>query len=105
MGCQNLVAFTQEGLRADVYLDPGDRGENKQLFDSLLAEREEIDRESGEPLSGKRLDERRASRVGIYRETTIDSPPQDLEQAQQWVIEKLIRLKKVFSPRLEKLLR
>jgi len=31
-----LVAFTQEGLRADVYLNPGDRGENKQLFDSLL---------------------------------------------------------------------
>jgi len=42
--------------------------------------------------------------VGIYRETTIASPPEDLEEARQWAIEKLIRLKRVFSPRLEKLL-
>ena len=99
------VAFTQQGLRAEVYLDPSERDENKQLFDSLLSQREEIERDFGEPLSWERLDDRRASRVGIYRETTIASPPEDLEEARQWTIEKLIRLKRVFSPRLEKLLR
>ncbi len=99
------VAFTQQGLRAEVYLDSGEQDENKRVFKTLLAQREEIELEFGEPLSWEELDERRASRIGIYRETTIASPPDELEIAREWAIEKLIRLKKVFSPRLEKLLR
>jgi hypothetical protein len=102
---QYSVVFTQQGLRVEVYLDPGERDDNKQLFDSLLAQRGDIEREFGESLSWERLDDRRASRVGIYRETTIASPPEDLAEAREWSIERLIRFKRVFPPRLEKLLR
>lgn len=99
------AVFTQQGLRAEIYLNLQEREENKQLFDTLFAEHEEIDREFGEPLSWERMDERQASRVGIYRETTIASPPDELEIAREWAIETLLRLKKVFSPRVEALLR
>jgi hypothetical protein len=99
------VAFTQQGLRAELYIDPGEQDENKHVFDSLYSQREEIERDFGEPLSWERLEDRRASRVGIYRETTIASPPEDLDEARDWAIQKLIALKRVFNPRLEKLLR
>jgi hypothetical protein len=104
-GVQYSVAFTQQGLRAEVYLDLGERNENKEVFDALYSHRDDIERDFGEPLSWERLEERRASRVGIYRETTIASPPEELAEARNWAIRKLVNLKKVFAPRLEKLLR
>jgi hypothetical protein len=98
------VAFTHQGLRAEVYIDHGDRAENKRVFDALHAERAEIERQYGAELSWERLDERRASRVGIYREVTIASPPEELAEAHAWSIVQLLRLKEVFAPRLERVI-
>ena len=72
---------------------------------TCYSNRDDIERDFGEPLSWERLEERRASRVGIYRETTIASPPEELAEARDWAIQKVVTLKKVFAPRLEKLLR
>ena len=94
------VAFTHQGLRAEVYIDRGDKAENKAVFDALYRDRPEIDGQFGVELSWERLDGRRASRVGIYREVSIASPPDELDDARSWAIQQLIRLKEVFARRL-----
>jgi hypothetical protein len=65
-------------LRIEVYLDYGDKEQNKQRFGQLLKQREEIERLVGEPLEWERLDKRQACRIAIYTKAQIlmdaDSP-------------------------------
>lgn len=97
------AAFTQRGLRAEVYIDVGSTEENKRIFDALQGHLDAVEREFGSPLSWERLDDRKASRVGIYNGATIDAPEAELEEARQWAVQNLLRLKEVFGPRLERL--
>lgn len=63
------LSFAQGGrLRAEVYLDTGEREMTKGLFDSLFAERPALEQRFGEPLVWERIDGKRASRVALYSE-------------------------------------
>ncbi len=94
-------SFALQGqVRAEIYIDRGDAGENKALFDSLQASRETIEREFGEALQWERLEDRRASRIAVYRTGSVESDTQTLQDIKAWAIERLLRFKKVFGPRL-----
>jgi len=54
-------------LRAELYIDVGDRDENKALFGHLYAQRGTVEGRTGEPLMWDRLDERKACRISRYR--------------------------------------
>ena len=75
---------------------------NKALFDKLLACRKEIEDAFGEPLEWERLEGRRASRIANYCRGSIQAPPEELEKIRQWMIDRLLRLKKVLVPFLQK---
>jgi hypothetical protein len=94
------TSFAQGGrVRAEVYIDQGELDKNKATFDTLLEQRDVIEREFGEPLEWERLDDRRASRIAVYREGTIDDPEQRLAEIRSWAVDCLLRLKRVFGPR------
>ncbi|MHC2584188.1 DUF4268 domain-containing protein [Bradyrhizobium diazoefficiens] len=57
----------QSYARVELYIDRGDKIENKAIFDELLTQRRSIEDSFGEPLVWERLDDARASR--IKRET------------------------------------
>lgn len=90
----------KEQLRAEIYIDLGDAAKNKALFDALFATHDMIENEFGEPLQWERLDDRRASRVAIYRPGSIENDTLSLQDMKSWAIEHLLRLKKVFGPRV-----
>lgn len=95
------VGFVKgERVQAEVYLDEGDQEKNKGIFDALLAQRDQIDNDFGEPLEWQRLDHRLASRIAVYREGTIDDPEERLVEIRAWAVDRLLRLKRVFEPRL-----
>ncbi len=99
------AAFALGGrVRAEVYIDRGDVAENKALFDALAAHRDPLEAQFGEPLEWERLDDRRASRIAVYRPGSIEDDPQRIEEARGWVIDRLLRLKTVFGPRLTTLI-
>jgi hypothetical protein len=87
-------------VRGELYIDRGDGDLNKLTFDALVADKAVIESQFGEPLSWERLDERRASRVSVYRTGSIDDDPAVLADIREWMIERLLRMKKVFGPRL-----
>ena len=91
-------------VRAEVYLDCGDTEENKENFDSLFAKRELIEQLFGEELAWERLDNRRASRIALYRSGSIDDDESALGAIKTWMIEKLLRFRTVFGGGLESLL-
>ena len=84
--------------RVEVYIDNTDRDWNKALFDRLKERRESIERELGIELEWSRLDTRRASRVAMIREGSIDDDDRALDEVRVWMIERLFAFKKAFGP-------
>jgi hypothetical protein len=58
----NFVAGKIYG-RAELYIDRGEREENKSIFDQLYAKRKSIEAAFGGELTWQRLDEARACRI------------------------------------------
>jgi hypothetical protein len=93
------VTFSSNGLRAELYVDTGDAATNTAIFDGLASEREIIERDLGFTLCWGPLEGRRACRVATYRDgsSVIET---DHEALLKWTVERLLRLRDVFGPRL-----
>ncbi|MDP3950537.1 DUF4268 domain-containing protein [Microbacterium sp.] len=53
-------------IRTEIYIDTGDRAENKEIFDHLHGKREAIEAAFGSELTWERLDDKRACRIAAY---------------------------------------
>ena len=98
-------AFTRRdgnpGLRAELYIDVGDREQNKALFDQLHAQRESIERSLGETLGWERLDDRQASRICLnYRNQAAIADRELWPDLQPWLIQALGTMRQGLGPRL-----
>ena len=89
--------------RIEVYVDNTDRDWNKTLFDQLMEQKESIESELSESLEWERLDHRRASRIAILRQGSIDDDQETLGEIANWMIDKLLAFKRVFGPKLDEL--
>ena len=63
----------------------------------LYEESESLETTFGEKLAWERLDERRACRVATYPSGSIEQDPQVLEEIRKWMIDRLLKFKKVFD--------
>jgi hypothetical protein len=97
-GIRYGVTFSSNGLRAELYID-ADHDLNTAIFEALASERETIERELGFALSWEALEARKACRVSSYCEDSLPAPA-DREAALAWTIERLLKLRSVFGPRL-----
>ena len=101
---QWAVAFGQGGkVRVGIYIDSLDGDWIKRLFDSLHEQSASVESEFGEPLEWERLDDRRASRVSTVRSGSIDDGDDPLDETRKWMVERLLKFREVFGPRLEEL--
>lgn len=89
--------------RAELYIDVGDYEQNKEIFDALQLKSQEIEEKYGEPFTWERLDDKRASRITLYRDAVIEAPDSELEELKQWHIANLLKIKKVVLPYLQRL--
>lgn len=60
----------------------------------------EIEAEFGEELSWERLDTKRACRIALYRDGSIDQDSEVLASIRTWATENLLKFKKVFPKRI-----
>src|SRR5271157_1430826 len=98
------LSFARGGkVRTDLYIAGGDASQNKELFDRLASDRENIEKEYGAALEWERRDNRSACRIAIYRPGTIDDVKLH-DELLKWSIEQLLKFKRVFGPRLSALL-
>jgi hypothetical protein len=91
--------------RVELYIDRPDASLNKAIFDTLRKDEAAIESAVGDQLVWERLDERRASRIAVYRPGSITDSPQTLDELRSWTVDRLLRFKAVFGPRLEALSR
>ena len=94
-----------EKARVELYIDNNDREWNKNLFDQLSARKTDIESELEEPLGWERLDDRRASRIAVYTDGSIDDPDDKLAEIHDWMVERLLKFRDVFGPLLDELAR
>jgi len=83
-------------VRAEIYLDCGDKIQNELLFENLIVQKQEIESKYGSELSWERLDNRRSCRIAIYRNGDINSDSTTLEEIKKWAIKNLLNFKAVF---------
>ena len=89
--------------RVGLYIDNIDKEWNKNLFDNLEAHRTVIEAELQETLEWERLDDRRASRIAMYIGGSINDFEEMLSETRIWMVDRLLKFKEVFGPRLEEL--
>ncbi len=95
-------SFASKGkVRAEIYIGYGEAEENRHRFDRLLEYRKTIELEFGEELTWEPMDDRKACRIAIYREGSIESSSEELQALREWAIQKLLRFKQVFGNRAE----
>ena len=88
----------------ELYIDRGEAGENKRIFDQILARKEEIEKKFGGTLLWERLDTKRACRIkhvierGGYR-----SPEQQWPEIQAKMVETMTHLEAALKPTLDSL--
>jgi hypothetical protein len=96
----NYVIVQEYGI-AELYIDRGDAGENKRIFDQLHARKDEIEKAFGGTLSWERLDTKRACRIkhvierGGYR-----SPESEWPTIQSEMVDAMNKLESSLKPGL-----
>lgn len=89
-------------LRAELYIDVVDAAKNKAIFDALKTQQVSIETAIGEPLIWERLTDRRACRISAVRTNTsiADAATQE-EDMRDWLVQRLLKFRAVFGPRLK----
>jgi hypothetical protein len=94
----------QKQARIEVYIDDGDNERNIQLLERLEEHREQVESALGETLDWQRLENRRACRIALDRPGSIEDDADTLAEVQDWMVDRLLKFKQVFEPRLSELL-
>ena len=103
-GVQYGTTFDSRGRsRVELYIDTTDRDWNKQLFDRLEERKGDLESQFGETLEWERLDDKRVSRIAVVRPGSIDDGEETLAEIRAWMVERLLKFKQVFGPRLDEL--
>jgi len=98
------AAFRTKGrFSVEVYIDTGEKEKNKQFFEQLHEQKNDIENELNMALSWERLDNARACRVAVYCEGSIDTVEEELKELQNWAIENIIKFRDGFSKRIKAL--
>ena len=97
----NYVIF-QHQARVELYIDKGDKALNREIFDRLVADKEEIEKIFGGTLEWERKEERRACRIkkdldlGGYRDDEQNWP-----KIHEAMVDAMIRLHKAINPHIQ----
>ena len=88
----------EERVSAQLYIV-----RDRSMFKALESDKELIEKELGEKLSWQLLPEKAASRIALYRPNSDIENNDDWKEMLKWLVEKLEKLRSVFSPRLKNL--
>lgn len=95
-------SYFAEGGRvvASALIDVKDWEENRRLFDWLKQDQAKIEDEFGVQLIWSKTDDVRACSIRVDRPGSIEDDAVTLQDIHVWLIENLLKVKKVFGPRL-----
>lgn len=99
-GVTYALAFSKNGLRAEVYLGNTDPDWNTRLLDWLQKSIRSIHMPFTEPLQWETLDSRMGCRIAVYTVGEV-TDREGWSKLRQWGVDRLRHMKHVFDPLLE----
>jgi CBS domain-containing protein len=87
-------------LRVEIYIDHGNERRNKEIFDELIKQRNEIEEIIGASLHWDRLDTKRACRISISKPFDVENPDDDRKSVKNWGVDMMLKFMDVFQPRI-----
>lgn len=80
------------------YIDTDDIIYNKELFDELHRQKDEVEMAVGSTLQWDRREENRASMIRARRPGSLNDPLDQLNEVREWMIETLVNLRGAVDP-------
>jgi hypothetical protein len=100
------ILFASNGrIRAELYIDLGDRNVNQEIYARLHTSAAEMQKESGAKLEWDPNQGGRACSVSTSVPGTISDPPEVLEKNLTWAVGRLVSFREVFGRRLPAIIR
>lgn len=91
-----------ERVRVELYIDTNDYEKNKHIYRELLSQASEIQNSFEHLIEWEELPDKRASRIAIYRQGSINDDSATLANIRDWAISHLLLFKQVLEPRIKK---
>ena len=99
------VSFAKNGAWVSLHVRTWDSVErNNRIFDELQRAKPEIEGSLDAEWVWERFDPYSFFEISIRRDSSIDDPPEKLEEIRGWMLDQLPKLKGVLDPRLAKAL-
>ena len=99
----NYVIWVDEKGAAELYIDTGEKRENKRIFDKLKSKKRIIEKAFGSKLVWERLDDRQASRVRVWVNAGGLQEKPKWPKIQDTLVETMRRLSNVLLPHIRNL--
>ena len=102
--CKYIATFCKRpdgrrGLRAEAYIDTGNKDTTKKAFDNLKDQKQQMAQVVGEELDWDRLDGKRASRISLYFPEEIQITDEDRwPEARAWLVQAMGKMRTAFDP-------
>lgn len=103
--CSYNYAIRMKDARVELYIDSGDRVENKRIFDALFAQKVDIEDHFKGHLTWERLDEYRVSLVRYWISTSGLRDQSQWSELQDEMIDAMIRFHNALQPKLKQICR
>ena len=101
-GCGYSLIFKKNEARVELSLQRARATENKWIFDQLERERQKIEDRFGAELQWRRLDDKKASRVG-YAHAFDGFSEENWPEMIEWLCKHIVKLEEAFSEPLGRL--
>ena len=101
----NFSAQGQNLARVNINITFPDAERNRKLVAGLEQSRESIEAEIGHTLGWEQVEGRRACRIWLVRQGSIEDDDDALVEIHGWMIDHLLKFKDVFNPRLAELIK
>jgi len=104
-GVSMSIVITQTYARVEVFINRGNKEENKKIYDYFLSRKTEIENEFGSPLLWERMDDKMTSRIKFQLDGVNAFEKEDWPKINVSLIDATIRMEKVFKKEIEGLRR
>ena len=87
----------------ELYIGSDDKDWNKELFDQLEERKGDLESDFGETFKWERKNRYKSSEIRVVRPGSIEDDEETLREIREWMVERLLKFKQVFGPRLDEL--
>ncbi|MBI1892949.1 MAG: DUF4268 domain-containing protein [Candidatus Rokubacteria bacterium] len=97
------AVVSQKYARAEVFIDRGDRGENKRVFDLFANRKREIEEAFGDRLAWERMDDKVTSRIKFQRDDVVAFDSAGWQEINEFLSDAIIRMERTFRPEVRRI--